>query len=162
VIRYSNYICLSILVWAACASLAGENKPASLIGKWQISWEARIGTERGTLQLRQTGNKLTGTFQGRNGSFGISGESDGKNVSFDLSFPGSHPYTLTFHGSVDGDKMAGKFEVQGVEGGYDAHGENVRPSNYTWTGVRQSSAANESDPALADRNQKASAPAAFK
>jgi hypothetical protein len=112
-------------------SLIGENKPASVTGKWQISWEARIGTERGTVQIRQTGNKITGTFEGRHGSIGISGKSDGKNISFDLPFAGGHPFTLIFQGSVDGDTMAGKFGIQGFKDGYDWHGENVRLSSYS-------------------------------
>lgn len=33
--------------------------------------------------------------------------------------------------------MAGKFEIEGLKDGYDWHGENVRPSNYSWTAVRQ-------------------------
>jgi hypothetical protein len=157
VIRHFSYISVSVIVWAACAPLVGENKPIDVTGKWQLSWEARIGTEQGTLQLRQTGRKLTGTFQGRHGSIGIFGGCEGKNISFDLSFPGSHPYTLSFKGSMDGDKMAGTFEVQGVEGGYDWHGENVRPTNYSWTGVRQPSGSADTGPALPDRKQKASA-----
>src|SRR5208282_2529166 len=114
------------------------------------------------LHIRQTGNKLTGTFQGRHGSVGISGKSDGKNISFDLPFPGSHPFTLNFQGSVDGDKMAGKFAIQGVEDGYDWHGENARPSNYTWTGVRQPSAPARADSTLANRKQNSDALAAAK
>jgi autotransporter translocation and assembly factor TamB len=113
------------------------SRPASVSGKWQISWEARLGTASGTVQLEQAESKLTGSYQGQLGSPKVSGTIEGKNVSFTLDFQGAHPFSLIFRGVVDGDKMAGKFAIEGVEGGYDQHGENVRPSNYTWSAVRQ-------------------------
>jgi autotransporter translocation and assembly factor TamB len=112
-------------------------RPASVSGKWQISWEARLGTAHGTVQLEQAESKLAGSYQGELGTPKVSGTVEGKNVSFTLDFQGAHPFSLIFKGVVDGDKMAGKFEVGGVEGGYDQHGENARPSNYTWIAVRQ-------------------------
>ncbi len=129
--------CLSILMLTSGFAAAGENKPPSVNGKWQISWEARIGTEGATMQLEQSETKLTGTFQGHLGAPNISGTIEGKNVRLNLDFPGIHPFTLVFTGVIDGDKMGGKFDIQGVKDGYDWHGENARPSNYSWTAVRQ-------------------------
>jgi autotransporter translocation and assembly factor TamB len=113
-----------------------QAKPTTLTGKWQISWEARIGTERDTIQLDETGSKLTGTFQGKLGDPKVSGNVDGTNISLRLDFPGAKPYSIVFTGTIDGDKMSGKFEIPGVDGAYDFHGENIRPSNYTWSAVR--------------------------
>jgi hypothetical protein len=118
-----------------CASSA-QNRPANASGKWQISWEARLGTERDTIQLEQVDLKLRGTFQGRLGNPAVSGSVEGNHISLRLDFPGKQPYSLLFNGSIDGDKMSGKFEVPGVDRAYDFHGENVRPSNYTWSAVR--------------------------
>ena len=129
--------CLSIFMLMPAFAAAGENAPADVTGKWQISWEARMGTEHAKLQLEQSEAKLTGTFQGRLGAPKVSGAVEGKNIRLNLDFPGAHPFTLIFTGTIDGDKMAGKFDIQGVEGGYDWHGENVHPSNYAWTAVRQ-------------------------
>lgn len=130
-----------LLVFAAMFGQAsvGEAaiKPASVSGKWQISWEARLGTAHGTVQMEQAESRLTGSYQGQLGTPKVSGTIDGKNVSFTLDFQGAHPFSLIFKGVVDGDKMAGKFEIGGVDGGYDQHGENARPSNYTWSAVRQ-------------------------
>jgi autotransporter translocation and assembly factor TamB len=120
---------------ASVSETAGT--PVSVSGKWQVSWEARLGTAHGTVKLEQVESKLSGRYQGQLGTPKVSGTIEGRNVSFTLDFLGAHPFSLIFKGVVDGDRMAGKFEISGVEGGYDQHGENVRPSNYTWSAVRE-------------------------
>ncbi len=130
-----SFACLLALNWGAQKGSAATTT-ASFTGAWQLSWEARIGTETGKLNLRQTRNKLAGTFEGRQGSIPLEGDCDAKKVSFTLNFAGSHPYTLAFKGARSGGEMSGNFEVQGVAAGYDSHGENVRPTNYTWTATR--------------------------
>jgi hypothetical protein len=122
---------------AATGFAAGENKPANLTGKWQLSWEARLGTENGTMQLEQVDSTLTGSYHGHLDAPRITGTIDGKNITLKLQFQRAHPFTITFTGTIDGDKMAGKFAIQEVPDGYDWHGENARPSNYSWTAVRQ-------------------------
>jgi hypothetical protein len=135
-------LALALLLAFLTSSFAavGEDKPVSVMGKWQLSWEARLGTERGTMQLDQADSKLTGSFQGHLSSK-ISGSIKDKSIRLNLDFAGAHPFTLVFTGTVDGDKMAGKFEIQGVKDGYDWHGENASPSNYSWTAVRQAEGA---------------------
>jgi hypothetical protein len=128
---------------------------SSLTGKWQISWEARNGTERDSLQLEQTESKLSGTFQGKLGSPKVSGSVDGSQVVLQLDFPGPHSYTLQFTGTIDSDKMkmSGKFGVPGIDQAYDWHGENVRPTNYTWSAIRQSDRQSDSDQTSANGAQ---------
>jgi hypothetical protein len=128
---------LSVLVLSPSFAAAGENKPVNVAGKWQLSWEARLGTERGPMQLDQVDSSLTGSFQGHLGTPRVSGTIKDKSVTLNLEFQGARPFTLVFTGTVDGDKMAGKFVIQGVTDGYDWHGENARPTNYSWTAVRQ-------------------------
>jgi hypothetical protein len=131
------FFCLAALMLAATFA-AAEDNPAKLAGKWQLSWEARLGTERGTMQLDQVGSKLTGTFEGGSlGSPKISGNIECNTVTLNIEFQRTHPFTIIFKGTLDGDKMGGKFEIQGVQSGYDSHGENATPSNYSWTAVRQ-------------------------
>jgi hypothetical protein len=144
--------CLVLLMLACCFAAAGENKPVSLDGTWQLSWEARIGTERGIMRLKQVDSGLAGSFQGGAlGSPKISGKIEGKNINLKLDFQGTHTFTLVFIGTVDGDKMEGKFEIQNLADGYDWHGENVRPSNYSWTAIRQT------DQTPVENNQRSSA-----
>jgi hypothetical protein len=125
-----------ILVLVSCMSVAQSATPG-VNGKWLFSWEARMGTEHDVIEIKQTESKLTGNFHGPLGSPKVSGGVDGNNISLRLEFPGKQPYTLIFTGLIDGDKMSGKFEIEGMPSGYDQHGENARPSNYTWTAVRQ-------------------------
>jgi hypothetical protein len=146
-----------LLLSAAYSLSAAQTKAINVSGKWQISWEARIGTERDTIQLEQTDSnqndsKLTGIFQGKLGNPKVSGNVDGANISLRLDFPGANPYSIVFTGTIDGDKMSGKFEIPGVDRAYDFHGENIRPSNYTWSAVRLSDAANASS-STPQRNQ---------
>jgi hypothetical protein len=128
---------LSILLAAFYSSTFAQDKPVDLTGKWNLSWEARLGTEHDPIELKQSRGKLTGTFLGHLGKPDVSGTVDGKNVTLRLAFPGAHPYTLVFSGVIDGEKMDGKFEIENLPNGYDSQGEGARPSNYTWNAVRQ-------------------------
>ena len=137
------HLCLLFLLLASIFA-GGENKPATLTGKWQLSWEARLGTESGTMQLEQVDSTLTGSYHGHLDAPRITGTVEGKNITLKLQFQRAHPFTIIFTGTIDGDKMAGKFAIQEVPDGYDWHGENAHPSNYSWTAVRLS------DPAPAE------------
>jgi hypothetical protein len=126
-----------ILLISTCSFAASTDPaPANIAGKWQFSWEARIGTETGVLQLEQSGAKLTGSYRGHLASTKITGSIDANQVNLNFDFAGVHTFSLAFTGTLDGGKMSGKFEIPGFKNGYDSHGENVRPSNYTWNAVR--------------------------
>ncbi|HZW81249.1 MAG TPA: hypothetical protein VFF50_12320 [Candidatus Deferrimicrobiaceae bacterium] len=132
------YFFLWVLVVASSiAATADEKASANVAGKWELSWEARLGTEHGTVRLEQIDSKLSGTYEGRLGSPKVSGNVAGQNVILKLEFQGAHPFALVFNGNVAGDRMQGKFDVQGVAAGYDSHGENAHPTDYSWTAVRE-------------------------
>jgi hypothetical protein len=129
--------CLFLILFLTCSFAASTKKsPVRVAGKWQLSWEARLGTEKGTLQLNQTKSNLTGQYQGHITSSNISGTIDGNKISLNVDFQRTHAFTLIFTGTIDGDKMAGKFEIKDLPNGYDSHGESAHPSNYTWSAVR--------------------------
>lgn len=133
--------CLRLVLFlfvVSALSFAASNdaQSPSVAGKWQFSWEARIGTERGTLQLQQTDSKLTGSYQGNIVAPKATGALEGNKITLNLDFQRDHPFTIIFTGTVEGDKMSGRFEVKDFKDAYDPHGENVRPSNYTWKAVR--------------------------
>ncbi len=118
------------------AAEESSDQTANLAGNWQIQWEARIATEKGLVRFQQTGAKLTGVYSGPAGSATVSGTVDGKKVSFTLEFPGKYFYSLVFTGLVEDDKMNGKFAVANMKDGYDSHGENARPTDYSWKAMR--------------------------
>lgn len=135
--RVWSQLFLFVLVISGLGFAAPSDTPSlSLAGKWQFSWEARIGTERGTLELEQTDSNLTGRYQGHIVAPKATGTLVGNKVTLNLDFQRAHPFTIIFTGTVDGDKMSGTFEVKDFKNAYDTHGENVRPSNYTWNAIR--------------------------
>jgi hypothetical protein len=134
--RRALCLCLPVLVLACTVAGFGEDKPARVAGKWQFSWEARIATESGTLQLEQADSKLSGSYHGNLTAPKVSGAIEGNKITLNMNFQRAHPFTIVFTGTIDGDKMSGKFVIPGMENGYDPHGENVRPSNYSWAAVR--------------------------
>jgi hypothetical protein len=127
--------CLPVLI-VTCSFAASNGKNPVLAGKWRLSWEARIGTESGTMLLEQSDSKLTGNYRGHITAPKIEGAVAGNKVTLNLEFQRAQPFTIIFTGTIDGDKMSGKFEIKDYPNGYDAHGENVRPSNYSWNAVR--------------------------
>jgi hypothetical protein len=127
---------ISVLLVTTCCFAASSEKNVSVAGKWKFSWEARIGTESGTLQLEQADSKLSATYQGHLIAKKGYGTVNGNQVVLNLDFQRTHPFTIIYTGTVDGDKMSGKFEIKDFKDGYDSHGETVRPSNYTWKAVR--------------------------
>jgi len=126
---------LATFVFASPVDKPAASTP-NLAGSWQFSWEARIATERGILRLQQDGTQLKGGYTGPGGSPVASGTVNGNNVSINLAFSGVHPFTIVFTGTVDGDKMSGKFQIANMKDGYDAHGENARPTDYSWKASR--------------------------
>jgi hypothetical protein len=126
----------SAVSFAAADEPSGQDHPAHIAGDWQIQWEARLGTEKATVRFQQDGSKLTGVFHGHLGSPTVSGTVQGNTATFTFEFTGKYPFTLTFTGPVEGDRMGGKFQVGGVPAGYDAQGENARPTDYSWRATR--------------------------
>lgn len=125
-----------VIIGLNCSSLGAAPKQLHVSGAWNISWQARVGMERGKIQLLQKGSHLTGTYQGRGKPASLSGNFQDGNVSFNLEFQANPPYTIVFTGKVEGDSMTGKFELQGFKDPYDQHGENVQSIDYSWTASR--------------------------
>jgi hypothetical protein len=118
-------------------SQSNNSQPANVSGAWQISWQARSGTQQATMQIQQDGSNLSGRFQDASGSSSVTGSLAGNNVSFSVQIQG-RPMTLAFTGILDGDKMSGTFQPQGGSGGGGGRGgRGGGQGNHTWSGVRQ-------------------------
>ncbi len=73
-------------------------------GEWQGSWTDADGNQHPvTMQIKQDGSKLSGTFTGQRGSTSLKGSINGNHVSFTIQ-AGREP---TFSGTLDGNKMSG-------------------------------------------------------
>jgi len=83
----------------------------ALGGTWHLTWTGFMGQHRtASVRIRQDNTTLSGTFQGDHsfplsGPFPIAGKVDGDKVTFSVSL--SSGMSLTFTGTVAGDKMSG-------------------------------------------------------
>jgi hypothetical protein len=134
-------ICFTVLLVAplllAQDSQSNNSQPANIGGAWQISWQARTGSQQATMQIQQDGSKLSGTFQDSGGSSPVTGSIAGSSVSFSVQVQG-RPMTLAFTGTIDGDNMSGTFQPQGGGGGGGGRGgRGGGQGSHTWSGIRQ-------------------------
>jgi hypothetical protein len=137
------------------SSPSSTAKPADVSGKWQVSWQGRLGTEQCALQLqRDSSNKLSGTLQDQRGSSSLSGMIDGKKISFEVQFQGPRPFTARFTGTVDSDRIEGTSQAIGVggAGAYLGHAGEVVQPEHPWIAKRvanwpvQAAASSNPDP----------------
>jgi hypothetical protein len=124
-------------------------KPANVAGKWEMSWQGRLGTEKCTFDLQQDANKLKGTFQDQRGASQLTGTIEGKTITFEVAFQGPRPFTTQFTGTIDNDKIEGKSKAIGVggSGAFLGHAGEVEQPEHPWTanrptGANQNSAKN--------------------
>jgi hypothetical protein len=74
-------------------------------GDWQGSWRSTDGNQHPvTMQIKQIGTKLSGTFTGQRGSTSLNGSINGNQVSFTIK---ARQETTFFNGTLDGNKMSG-------------------------------------------------------
>jgi hypothetical protein len=124
---------LILFLLTSCFRTVSADDSPTLAGKWSISWQARLGTERGTIQFQQQGTHLTGLYQGHSIQCQVSGDLKDANISFHLDCPGKTPFTIQFTGTLEVAKMTGTFQLKGFKDAYDQHGENVQSTDYKWT-----------------------------
>jgi hypothetical protein len=85
-------------------SAASTQTPA-ISGNWQLSWTTAKGKQQQvTVEIKQDGKKLSGTFQSARGSAPLKGNAQGNQVSFSTK---AKKGEVSFTGNVDGDKMSG-------------------------------------------------------
>lgn len=92
----------------ANAAVQENNASLNLSGDWRVSWAGAKGGQRDvTMQIRQDGNKLSGTLQGNRGSAPLKGSLSGNQVSINVK---TRKHKASFTGTVNGDKMSGTTE----------------------------------------------------
>jgi opacity protein-like surface antigen len=139
--QYTFFI-LPLLVLAVCVSSVAAVTPAedhvlNVSGKWQVSWQARLGTEQATIELQQDRSKLRGTFHDLHHSCPVSGTIEGSNISLDVQFEEARPYTIAFNGTVNSDSISGTSRAQNIGGkAYLGHGGEIVQPEHPWTATR--------------------------
>ncbi|MGA9800756.1 MAG: hypothetical protein WBQ68_17205 [Terriglobales bacterium] len=141
--RYRLASALLLFALVVVLSAAGAESPLgndgrSVSGKWQLSWQARLGTEQATVELEQDGSKLRGTFHDLHHSCPLSGSIEGQTISFEVQFEASRPYTIAFRGTVNGDSISGTSQAQNIGGSkaYLGHGGEIVQPEHPWTATR--------------------------
>jgi hypothetical protein len=109
---------LIVLLAAAATIAAGPLQtqkpppppPANVAGKWIITLVMAQGTATPTLELKQDGEKVTGTYTGRYGAFALQGTVKGRTLEFRFTMKADGADVLmTFIGDVaaDGQSIKG-------------------------------------------------------
>jgi hypothetical protein len=81
----------------------------NVTGKWTVTLEMSMGTANPALELQQDGEKITGTYTGRYGTFPLQGSLTGRAIRFSFTMGAESPQVMSFAGEVatDGQSMKG-------------------------------------------------------
>ena len=112
-------------LWLLVFSPPNSRALAEVSGIWNLRVESGQGTATPTVVIRQTGDTITGEYQGQMGAAKLEGTIQGNSIVFFvvLKFR-ENSFTIQYEGTVDGDAMQGKVSF-GDEG------------SGTWTAVRR-------------------------
>ena len=102
-------LCLTAAVLVAAQE--APKAPASIAGKWTLTLVTDNFTANTTLDLKVDGQKVTGTYTGRYGSFPLEGSLKGRALEFAFTMNAEGTATLmSFVGEVapDSQTMKGK------------------------------------------------------
>ncbi len=95
------------------AGAAAQEKPASVAGKWEMSFEGPQGPMTRPFTLEQDGEKLKGSMEGRQGAtITFEGTVKGKKIEFTIERQGRDGQTIKtkYSGAVEGDSIKGTIE----------------------------------------------------
>ena len=99
-------------------------EPAKVAGKWNVTLQLASITGHPVITLKQDGEKLTGTYEGRYGVSDLKGSVKDNAIEFTVVVLAEGTRVEgVFGGKVDGDSMGGSVEFEGAGDG-------------TWSAVR--------------------------
>lgn len=103
---------IAATAFAAAQSPPPPQKPApptNVAGKWILSLEMTQGTATPALELKQDGEKLTGTYTGRYGGFAVTGVIKERAIQFGFTMSADGTdVRMTFKGEVAADAQTMK------------------------------------------------------
>jgi hypothetical protein len=105
---------LALTLFAAVVSA----EPANVAGKWNVTLQLESITGHPVILLKQDGEKLSGTYEGRYGQSELKGSIKEKEIEFTVSIVAEGMQTQgVFAGKVDGDTMSGDVSYEGAGDG---------------------------------------------
>lgn len=109
------------VAWILALSVASAvvfAEPAKVAGAWNVTLELEMVTGHPVVTLKQDGEKLTGTYEGRYGVSNLEGTIKEKDIQFAVTILAEGTQTTgTFAGKVDGETMSGTVEYEGAGSG---------------------------------------------
>lgn len=99
---HATALVASVVLLAGIPSASAQTGAANLSGTWQLVCTNKKGKARDiTLDIRQSGSALSGTYSGKRGAGRFNGNVQGARVSFTAG-------RFTFTGTVSGNEMNGQ------------------------------------------------------
>jgi hypothetical protein len=128
-------LCLVVFAGAAVHGRQGapaqqpEKKAAlNVTGRWTMTLEMSMGTATPSLDLKQDGQKITGTYTGRYGTFNLQGSLKERTIEF------------SFNMSAEGETVAMAFAGEVAEGGQTMKGTAMLGEQWgeaTWSAKKE-------------------------
>lgn len=113
----------SLFVTAALVScvLAAPRAQGDLTGAWDVSFNTPMGALEAALNIKQTGDELSGTISSPAGETAFKGTVKGKTltVTFDVESPNG-TISITMNGEQDADTLKGTFDFGQGSGDWTA------------------------------------------
>jgi len=86
-----------------------DKAAVNVTGKWAVTLEMSMGSATPGLELKQDGEKVTGTYTGRYGSFPLEGTLKGRAIAFSFTMSAEgQSVTMTYAGEVAADALSMK------------------------------------------------------
>src|SRR6188474_2486756 len=93
-------------------------EPANVAGKWNVTMQLESITGHPVILLKQDGEKLIGTYEGRYGQSELKGSIKEKEIEFTVSIVAEGMQTQgVFAGTVNGETMSGNVSYEGAGDG---------------------------------------------
>lgn len=117
--------CVSRVAALVIASIAlALAAPANIAGAWQFTVQLEMGTGRPVVTIKQDGEKIVGTYEGRYGTSNLEGTVKENQVEFTVTIVAEGTTVSGLYSGVfEADRMSGTVEYEGAGDG-------------TWTAVR--------------------------
>lgn len=80
-------------------------------GHWTLSIDMNVGVAKPTIEIKQNGQTITGTYRGRYGDFPIVGSLDGRGIAFSFTMKGGRRISFTGEVAANGQTMRGEAEM---------------------------------------------------
>jgi hypothetical protein len=110
--KFRKTVLASVMIMATTQAWA-----ADVTGTWQLAMQTNSGSFNPTLNIKQTGETITGTFKGRLAEVPLSGTVNGNDVTIMYTIsPTGQDIAIKLTGTVDGASMSGKMLGDAGEG----------------------------------------------